>query len=80
MDDTPPGRDSCHQALSAGAVAYLLKNTMSPELVGVIRDLHQGRRPIMSPELRSRLEERVGEGDRTAAIRTAVARGTIRLA
>jgi DNA-binding NarL/FixJ family response regulator len=120
------GDEDIHQALAAGAAAYLLKNTMSPELVGVIRDLHQGRRPIMNPELRSRLEERDGRShitpretqvldlishglrdkeiagamgisehtvyahvkhillklgvkDRTAAIRTAVERGIIRL-
>src|SRR5262249_16289657 len=36
------GDEDIHRALEAGAVAYLLKDTLSDELVSVIRNVHAG--------------------------------------
>lgn len=120
------GDEDIHRAVAVGAVAYLFKNTISADLVRVVREVHRGERPAMSPELHARLSERaarphitprevqvlemVSHGlrdkeiaaamgisertvyvhvanilhklnakDRTAAVRTAVTRGIIRI-
>jgi two-component system, NarL family, response regulator len=54
------GDEDIHRAVSAGAAAYLFKNTISDDLVRVIRDVHRGERPAMSPDLKARLDERAG--------------------
>jgi DNA-binding NarL/FixJ family response regulator len=51
------GDEDIHRALRAGAVTYLLKDTLSERLISVIRDVHAGRRPT-SPDIESRLAER----------------------
>jgi two-component system NarL family response regulator len=42
------GDEDVNQALDAGAATYLLKDTLSEDLVRVIRDVHGGERPIPS--------------------------------
>jgi len=39
------GDEDIYRALEAGAAAYLLKDTLSEDLVRVIRDVHTGRPP-----------------------------------
>jgi DNA-binding NarL/FixJ family response regulator len=45
------------RALKAGAVTYLIKDMVLSDLVGVIREVHNGSHPI-PPEVRARLDER----------------------
>jgi DNA-binding NarL/FixJ family response regulator len=52
------GDEDIHAALQAGAATYLLKDTLSDELVRVIREVHSGKRPI-SRDVQSRLAERL---------------------
>lgn len=40
------GDEDVYQALQAGAATYLLKDTLSKDLVRIIRDVHAGGRPI----------------------------------
>lgn len=42
------GDEDIHRALVAGAAAYVLKTTVSDELIGVIRQVHEGARPMSS--------------------------------
>jgi two-component system NarL family response regulator len=51
------GDEDIYRALKAGAVTYLLKDTLSDDLVRVIRDVHRGNYPI-SANLAARLAER----------------------
>ena len=51
------GDEDIHRALEAGAATYLLKDTLSDELVRVVRDVHAGKRPI-SRDIEARLAER----------------------
>jgi DNA-binding NarL/FixJ family response regulator len=37
------GDEDIHQALAAGAAAYLLKDTLSDDLIRVVREVHAGR-------------------------------------
>ena len=39
------GEEHIHRAMSAGAATYLLKDTLSADLVRVIRQVHSGSRP-----------------------------------
>jgi two-component system NarL family response regulator len=50
--------EDIHQALEAGAITYLLKDTLSADLVRVIAEVHDGTRPALSDEIRSRIAER----------------------
>lgn len=53
-------RDLVQQALSAGAIGYLLKNTTIDELAGAIRAAHHGK-PTLAPEaFRTLVAERIG--------------------
>ena len=54
------GDEDIHRALKAGAATYLLKDSAFEDLVRVVRDVHAGRQPTMSPDVRARLAERVG--------------------
>lgn len=38
--------ESIHQALHAGATTYLLKDTISKALISVLREVHEGGRPL----------------------------------
>jgi DNA-binding NarL/FixJ family response regulator len=51
------GDEDIHQALAAGATTYLLKDTLSDDLVRVVREVHAGGHP-MAPHVQARLEER----------------------
>ena len=42
------GDEDIHRALRAGAAAYVLKPTVSDELIDVIRQVHEGARPMSS--------------------------------
>ena len=51
------GHEDIFRALEAGAVTYLLKDTLSDDLIRVIREVHAGQQP-MGPEVEERLAER----------------------
>jgi DNA-binding NarL/FixJ family response regulator len=51
------GDEDIHRALEAGAKAYVLKTTVSDDLVRVLRDVYAGARP-MSPDIASSLATR----------------------
>ena len=51
------GDEDMFRALQAGAATYLLKDTIASELIGVIRDVHAGHRPITA-DVQARLAER----------------------
>jgi DNA-binding NarL/FixJ family response regulator len=58
------GDEDIHAALQAGAASYLLKDTVASELVGSIRRVHSGERPL--PEkVRALLAERLPESTLT---------------
>ena len=54
------GDEDIHRALSAGAATYLLKDTLSDDLIRSVREVHTGRRPIR-PEVKARLDERAAQ-------------------
>jgi DNA-binding NarL/FixJ family response regulator len=54
------GDEDVCQALEAGAATYLLKETLAEDLVRVIRDVHDGERPIPS-NVAALLEARKGQ-------------------
>ena len=51
------GDEDIYRALRAGAVTYLLKDTLSHDLVRVIREVHAGGRPL-APAVEARLSVR----------------------
>ncbi|MEP7309066.1 MAG: response regulator transcription factor [Acidobacteriota bacterium] len=54
------GDEDIHRAVQAGAVAYLLKDTVPEVLIRVIRDVHAGRR-VFAPEILAAIEGRAGQ-------------------
>jgi DNA-binding NarL/FixJ family response regulator len=54
------GDEDIHQAVSAGASAYLFKNAISNDLIRVIREVHASSEPVLSREILARLDERAG--------------------
>lgn len=50
------GDEDIRRALEAGATTYLLKHSLSDDLVGVIRDVHEGKRPL-PPDVQARLDD-----------------------
>jgi DNA-binding NarL/FixJ family response regulator len=52
------GDEEVFRALEAGAATYLLKDTLSSDLVRVIRDVHAGR-PCLPVDMQLRLQERL---------------------
>lgn len=54
------GDEDIYRALHAGAVTYLLKDTLSDDLIGVVREVHAGRRPV-PPAVEARLAERLAQ-------------------
>ena len=67
------GDEDIHRALEAGAAAYLLKDTLSDDLIRVVREVHAGREPLISSDVQAHLAERAsrpqltpprGAGDR----------------
>jgi two-component system, NarL family, response regulator len=53
------GDEDIHRALQAGATTYLLKDTLSDDLIRVVREVHEGKQPI-GPDVEARLAERAG--------------------
>jgi two-component system, NarL family, response regulator len=62
---TYEGNEDIYRAMQAGAVTYLLKNTRSEKLVGVIREVASGCRPV-TPEVAQKLADRMFESALTA--------------
>jgi two-component system NarL family response regulator len=54
------GDDTIYRALQAGAVTYLLKETLGDNLVPIIREVHAGGGPI-PPEVGRRLVDRISQ-------------------
>ena len=52
------GDEDIFRALQAGAATYLLKDTLSDDLIRVIREVHAGKHPVQQPEVEARLAER----------------------
>ena len=55
---TYQGDEDIFRALEAGAVTYLLKDTLAEKMVGIIREVAGGGRPIL-PEVAQRMTERM---------------------
>jgi DNA-binding NarL/FixJ family response regulator len=51
------GDEDIHRAIDAGAMTYLLKDTLADDLPRIVREVHEGRRPL-PPDVVARLEER----------------------
>ena len=51
------GDEDIYRALEAGAVTYLLKDTLSDDLIQVVRDVHDGKQPL-GADVEARLAER----------------------
>jgi DNA-binding NarL/FixJ family response regulator len=65
MLTTFEGDIEIQRALAAGARGYLLKNTPPNDLVGVIRQVHSGRKQI-APDVAAQIAEHMGEEDLTS--------------
>ena len=52
------GDEDIYRAMEAGAVTYLLKDTAIEDLTQIIRDVHAGRSPQVSPEVRAQMAAR----------------------
>jgi two-component system NarL family response regulator len=55
---TYQGDEDIYRALEAGAVTYLLKDTLAEKMVGIIREVAGGGRPVL-PEVAERLTGRM---------------------
>jgi two-component system, NarL family, response regulator len=74
---TYQGDEDIYRALDAGAVTYLLKDTLAERMVGIIREVAGGGRPI-PPEVAQRLADRMFQAaltTRETEILLLVARG-----
>jgi two-component system NarL family response regulator len=52
------GDEDIHRALEAGANAYLLKDSLSDDLIRVVREVHAGQQPDFTADIKARLAER----------------------
>jgi DNA-binding NarL/FixJ family response regulator len=59
------GDEDIFRAHQAGATTYLLKDTLSADLIRVVRAVHAGERPVL-PEVQARLAERAASPKLTA--------------
>jgi DNA-binding NarL/FixJ family response regulator len=50
------GDEDVHRAFDAGAMGYVLKDTISDDLIHVIREVHAGR-SVVTPEIQQALDE-----------------------
>jgi len=55
---TYQGDEDIYRALEAGAVTYLLKDTLAEKIVGIVREVAGGGRPIL-PEIAQQLTSRM---------------------
>src|SRR5215471_2350163 len=62
---TYQGDEDIYRALDAGAVTYLLKDMIADKMMGVIREVARGGRPIL-PEVAQRLTDRMFKASLTA--------------
>lgn len=72
------GDEDIHRALEAGAVTYLLKDTISEDLIRIVREVHSGQRPLATPAVAARLAERASHPtltSREVAVMNLVAQG-----
>ncbi len=71
------GDEDIHQALASGAITYLLKDTLSDDLIRILREVHAGGHPIV-PGVKARLAARASQPPLTARevqVLTLVAQG-----
>jgi DNA-binding NarL/FixJ family response regulator len=54
------GDEDIYRAIEAGAMGYLLKDTLPDDLIRVIREVHDGRR-VLPPEIAAALEQRASQ-------------------
>jgi DNA-binding NarL/FixJ family response regulator len=54
------GDEDIHRAFEAGAMGYLLKDTIPDDLVQVIREVHAGRRVVV-PDIQRALDQRASQ-------------------
>ena len=54
------GDEDIHRAFEAGAMGYLLKDTIPDDLVHVIREVHAGRRVVV-PDIQRALDQRASQ-------------------
>jgi DNA-binding NarL/FixJ family response regulator len=59
------GDEDIHQAFDAGAMGYVLKDTIPDDLIHVIREAHAGRR-VIGPEIQRALDQRASQRTLTA--------------
>jgi two-component system NarL family response regulator len=59
------GDEDIYRAHQAGATTYLLKDTLSSDLIRVVRQVHAGERPV-TPVVEARLKERASAPTLTA--------------
>jgi len=59
------GDEDVYRAMQAGAATYLVKDTLSDDLIRVVRDVYAGQRPTI-PEVEARLQERAAQPALTA--------------
>ena len=52
------GDEDIFRALQAGAMTYLLKDTLSDDLIRVVREVREGRQQTISPQVQALLTER----------------------
>ena len=52
------GDEDIYRAMEAGAATYLLKDTAIEELTQIVRDVHAGRNPRVSAEVRAQMAAR----------------------
>jgi two-component system, NarL family, response regulator len=71
------GDEDIHRAMMAGAATYLMKDTISDDLIRVIREVQAGEHP-MAPDVEARLAERAALArltDREVQVMELVAQG-----
>ena len=54
------GDEDIYRAMEAGAITYLLKDTAIEDLARVIREVHAGNNPQISPEIKAQMAARAG--------------------
>lgn len=59
------GDEDIYRAHEAGAITYLLKDTLTDDLIRVVREVHDGKRPMM-PAVEARLAVRASQPTLTA--------------
>ena len=52
------GDEDIYRAMEAGAATYLLKDTAIEDLTQIVRDVHAGHNPRVSPEVRAQMAAR----------------------